>query len=167
MDGGRHDDLIELLPRLVGFARALLRESDTAADVVQEAVSRALSAHKVPRDRPAYRAWMFTIVRNAALDEFRRRQRPEPAEDMSVDLWGFDDARIAKITVEQGLSMLSPSHREIIALIDIAGFGYGEAAEILQVPVGTVMSRITRARGALIAAIDRSTIRPLKSKHGR
>jgi RNA polymerase sigma-70 factor (ECF subfamily) len=63
--------------------------------------------------------------------------------------------------------MLSPPHREIIALIDIAGFGYGEAAEILQVPVGTVMGRITRARGALIAAIDRSTVRPLKSKHGR
>lgn len=162
-----HDDLIGLLPRLTAFARALLREPDTAADIVQEAVSRALSARRVPRDRPAYRAWLFTIVRNAALDEFRRRRRPEPDGETGVDLWRFDDDRIAKITIEQGLSVLSPQHREIIALIDIAGFGYGEAADILQVPVGTVMSRITRARGALLAAIDRSTVRPLKTKHGR
>ncbi|NWG23565.1 MAG: sigma-70 family RNA polymerase sigma factor [Pseudorhodoplanes sp.] len=162
----RHESLVSLLPRLVAFARALLREPDLAADAVQEAVSRALSARRVPRDLPAYRAWMFTIVRNVAIDEFRRRQRPEAAEDASADLWRFDDARIAKITVAQGLSMLSSQHREIIALIDIAGFGYGEAADMLQVPVGTVMSRITRARAALLAAIEQSTVRPLKSRHG-
>jgi RNA polymerase sigma-70 factor (ECF subfamily) len=166
MMADRHEGLVSLLPRLVAFARALLREPDLAADAVQEAVSRALSARRVPQDLPAYRAWMFTIVRNVAIDEFRRRQRPEATEDASVDLWRFDDARIAKITVAQGLSMLSSQHREIIALIDIAGFGYGEAADLLQVPVGTVMSRITRARAALLAAIEQSTVRPLKSRHG-
>jgi RNA polymerase sigma-70 factor (ECF subfamily) len=167
MSGQEHEDLIGLLPRLTAFARALLREPDTAADIVQEAVSRALSARRVPRDRPAYRAWLFTIVRNAALDEFRRRKRPEPEAGAAIDLWRFDDDRIARITIAQGLSTLPAHHREIIGLIDIAGFGYGEAADILDVPVGTVMSRITRARGALLAAIDRSTVRPLKTKHGR
>ena len=100
------------------------------------------------------------------LDEIRRRKRPVPEHGDTVNLWAFDDANIAKITVEQGLSVLPPAHREIISLIDIAGFSYGEAADLLQVPVGTIMSRIARARGALLAAIENSSLRPLKSNHG-
>jgi RNA polymerase sigma-70 factor (ECF subfamily) len=87
-------------------------------------------------------------------------------DSVEVDLWSFDHARIAKITVQQGLAILAPVHREIICLIDIAGFSYGEAAELLNVPVGTIMSRIARARSALLAAIESSSIRPLKSSHG-
>lgn len=162
-----HDRLPGLLPRLTAFARALLNEHDAANDLVQEAVSRALSARRVPADPPAYRAWMFKIVRNAALDERKRMRRSPPLAAPQAEPWACDDAWIAKITVEQGLATLSADHREIIALIDIAGFGYGEAAGILQVPVGTVMSRITRARGALLAAIGSNTVRPLKSRHGR
>jgi RNA polymerase sigma-70 factor (ECF subfamily) len=103
----------------------------------------------VPQDTPAYRAWMFRIVRNAAVDELRRLQpvrAPDPVI-AAVDLWRFDDARIAKITVEQGLASIEAAQREIIALIDIAGFSYAEAADILDAPIGTVMSRISRARG--------------------
>lgn len=161
-----HDDLMALLPRLYAFARTMLSDSDAARDLVQEAATRALAARQVPDEPPAYRAWMFRIVRNAALDEIRRRQRPVSEDVAAVNLWAFDDARIAKITVEQGLSALAPAHREIISLIDIAGFSYGEAAELLHVPVGTVMSRIARARGALLAAIENSSLRPMKSKHG-
>ena len=83
-----------------------------------------------------------------------------------MDLWRFDDARIAKITVEQGLAALDAAQREIIALIDIAGFSYAEAADILAAPIGTVMSRISRARLALLAAVETSAVRPLKSSHG-
>jgi RNA polymerase sigma-70 factor, ECF subfamily len=57
-------------------------------------------------------------------------------------------------------------HREIIALIDIAGFTYAEAADMLGVPSGTVMSRIARARAALLQSINASSVRPLKSSHG-
>jgi RNA polymerase sigma-70 factor, ECF subfamily len=155
-----------LLPRLYAFARTILGDADAARDLVQEAATRALAARRVPDDPPAYRAWMFRIVRNAALDELRRRRHPVPVDFASADLWGFDDARIAKITVEQGLATLAPTHREIISLIDIAGFSYGEAAELLNVPVGTIMSRIARARDALLAAIETSSVRPLKSSHG-
>ena len=86
---------------------------------------------------------MFQIVRNGAIDELRRRRSEPPSEApaFEANLWHFDDAWIAKITVEQGLASLEPAHREIIALIDIAGFGYAEAAEILSVPIGTIMSR--------------------------
>lgn len=162
-----HTALSALLPRLVAFARTIVGNSDTARDLVQEAVARALSARRVPDVAAAYRAWMFKIVRNAALDELRRKRieaiEPEPA----VDLWRFDNACIAKITVEQGLATIASPHREIIALIDIAGFSYAEAAEILKVPIGTVMSRITRARMALLAAIDASSVRPMKSSQAK
>ena len=155
-----------LLPRLYAFARTMLGDSDAARDLVQEAATRALAARRVPSDPPAYRAWMFRIVRNAALDELRRKPPPVLDDFTGIDLWGFDDARIAKITVEQGLAVLAPTHREIISLIDIAGFSYGEAADLLNVPVGTIMSRIARARSALLAVIESSSIRPLKSSHG-
>jgi RNA polymerase sigma-70 factor (ECF subfamily) len=161
-----HGGLTELLPRLFAFARTMLGDSDSARDLVQEAAARALAARRVPDDPPAYRAWMFRIVRNAALDELRRLKQP-PAEDRGqADLWRYDDVRIAKITVEQGLATLAPLHREIISLIDIAGFSYGEAAQLLEVPVGTIMSRVARARGALLASIEASSVRPMKSRHG-
>jgi RNA polymerase sigma-70 factor (ECF subfamily) len=109
---------------------------------------------------------MFKIVRNAALDEIRRIRPEQIGEEPAVDLWRFDNACIAKITVEQGLAALAPGHREIIALIDIAGFSYSEAAGVLGVPIGTVMSRITRARTALLSAIEVSSVRPMKSNYG-
>jgi RNA polymerase sigma-70 factor (ECF subfamily) len=161
-----HSGLPALLPRLVAFARTIVGDSDLARDLVQEAVARALGARRVPGDAPAYRAWMFKIVRNAAIDELRRIQPKTIEEEPAVDLWRFDNACIAKITVEQGLATLAVTHREIIALIDIGGFSYSEAADVLGIPIGTVMSRITRARMALLAAIDASSVRPMKSKHG-
>lgn len=158
-----HSALLTLLPRLVAFARTMVGNADGARDLVQEAVARALGARRVPDTAPAYRAWMFKIVRNAALDELRRK-RPEPLDaEPAFDLWRFDNACIAKITVEQGLANVAPPHREIIALIDIAGFSYAEAADVLNVPIGTIMSRITRARVALLTAIEASSVRPLKS----
>ncbi len=161
-----HAALPALLPRLVAFARTIVGNVDTARDLVQEAVARALGARRVPEDAAAYRAWMFKIVRNAALDEIRRLRPEAMEEEPAVDLWRFDNACIAKITVEQGLAALPGQHREIIALIDIAGFSYSEAAAVLGVPIGTVMSRVTRARLALLAAIEASSLRPMKTRHG-
>lgn len=164
-----HSDLPKLLPRLVAFARIIVNNADSARDLVQEAVARSLAAKRVPTEPSAYRAWMFRIVRNAAIDELRRSRLENSVEEMegTVDLWRFDNAHIAKLTVARGLSVIAPAHREIIALIDIAGFSYAEAAEFLDVPVGTIMSRIARAREALLAAIDASSIRVLKARHGR
>lgn len=164
-----HGELARLLPRLVAFARTMLGEQEAARDLVQEAAARALGARQVPADAPAYRAWMFQIVRNAALDELKRRRRLTAAAalpEAHADLWSYDAARIAKLTVEQGLAALEPPHREIIALIDIAGFSYAEAAGLTGVPIGTVMSRVARARSALLAAIEQSSVRPLRSRHG-
>lgn len=166
MGGDPHDGLMALLPRLYTFARTMLGDADAARDLVQEAATRALAARRVPEEAPAYCAWLFKIVRNAALDELRRRRRPAPEQHPPADLWRFDEASIAKITVSQALAVLAPPHREIISLIDIAGFSYGEAAALLNVPAGTIMSRIARARSALLAAIEASSVRPMQSRHG-
>lgn len=163
-----HANLQSLLPRLVAFARTIVRDTELARDLVQEGAARAIAARRVPEDARAYRAWMFQIVRNLAIDELRKRevvsQSDVPVPE--VDLWHFDDAWIAKITVEQALTSLDATHREIVALIDIAGFSYAEVAELLSIPIGTVMSRISRARVMLLEAIDASAVRPLKSSHG-
>jgi RNA polymerase sigma-70 factor (ECF subfamily) len=165
-DPDPHEALPELLPRLFAFARTMLGNADAAHDLVQEAAARALAAVRVPDHPLAYRAWMFRVVRNAALDELRHRRHAPVENSPSVDVWHFDDACIAKITVEQGLAAISPMHREIISLIDIAGFTYTDVAALLDVPVGTVMSRVARAREALLAAIGASALRPLRSRHG-
>ncbi len=162
-----HADLPSLLPRLVAFARTIIGDADSARDLVQAAAARALAARQVPDAPRAYRAWVFKIVRNAAFDELRARaQRRQQPPAPAVDLWRYDDAYIAKITVEQGLAAIAPAHREIIALIDIGGFSYAETADMIGVPIGTIMSRIARARAALLQAIEESSVRPLKSSHG-
>ena len=166
MTDGPHASLTALLPRLVAFARAMIGDGEAARDLVQEAAARALAARRVPDQPAAYRAWLFRIVRNAALDDLRHRRLVRQTAEIASgtpDLWRFDDQRIAKITVEQGLATLPPEHRDIIALIDIAGFSYAETASLLAVPVGTVMSRLSRARLALLAAIETSRVRPLRA----
>ncbi len=165
-DTDPHTGLQALLPKLFGFARVMLGEVEAARDLVQEAAAKALAAAHVPSEAAAYRAWMFRVVRNAAIDEIRRRRQPDPELHGSADLWRFHDACIAKITVQQGLTMLGAEHREIISLIDIAGFSYADAAAMLGIPAGTVMSRVARAREALLTAVDAGAVRPLKSRHG-
>jgi RNA polymerase sigma-70 factor (ECF subfamily) len=151
-----HAGLAVLLPRLVVFARTRVGSAEIARDLVQEAAVRALTARRVPDDPSAYRAWMFRIVRNAAIDEIRRRRTdgmlPLPAPP--VDVWRCEEGHIARLTLERGLAGLPRVHRETIALIDIAGFSYAEAAGLLHVPIGTVMSRVARARAALYDALQ-------------
>lgn len=100
-----------------------------------------------------------------------RRAAVRAVEPEAPDLhggWDYEDARIAAITVAQGLERLEPRQREIIELVDLAGFAYGEAADILGVPVGTVMSRLSRARLALLEAIEGGTVTPIqRSRTGR
>ena len=159
------------MARLFGYAVSLTRNEDRARDIVQEAALRALKAKSVPEDESAFRAWLFTIVRNAAVDAHRRARHDSAPPDVALmpdaGIWGYDDRAIAGVTVRQGLRQLPEDAREVIALVDIAGFSYAEAARVLDIPVGTVMSRLSRARRALLTLIDKAAIRPFRLRQGR
>lgn len=154
---------------LFSYALRLTENSDAAADLVQSCALKALGNRSAPPRPEAVRAWLFKIVRNAWIDTYRRDHRDDGADSGPPPEGGgfdhrYDDGIIAEITVRQALTQIAPAHREIIELVDLAGFRYGEVASILGVPQGTIMSRLSRARQALLAVIERENLRPLESR---
>jgi len=161
------------LPKLFGYAFSLARDPHQAEDLVQECALRALRAQNSPVDEPAYRAWLFRILRNAFFDRLRREKTAAAAmEDVNfnpdMEFWQGEERFISVLTVKLEMAKLPAAHREILSLIDIAGLSYAEAAECLDVPTGTIMSRVSRARRALLEAIEASNIHelPVKKKKG-
>lgn len=150
------------LERLFGYAFSLTRHREDAADLVQDCALRALSARRTPRDEAAYRAWLFRILRNAWLDRVRRPQLEQqglPSEELVADsdVWIGDERRINTLTVRLGLAKLTMTQREIIALVDIVGLSYAETSAVLDLPRGTVMSRVSRARRALLEILSQDS----------
>lgn len=155
----------DYVPRLYGYAFSLSGDVHDSHDLVQETAVKALKSARVPEDEPAYRAWLFTILRNSWLDLVRRRSRRLEVRGDDADyagigtpVWAHDDSLISTLTVKLCLTKLSPAHREVLGLVDVSGFSYGEAAEILEVPVGTVTSRVARARNAMLEHLANGNI---------
>lgn len=148
-------DLIALLPRLRRFARGLTRSVPEADDLVQEACVRALTrADQWDRSQPLDR-WMFRITRNLWISEIRKRgvrlgQGHVPAED-SHELVTVEtgEAGIARTELLGQINALPDDLRAVLLTVSVEGYSYAEAAELFDIPVGTVMSRIHRARKAL------------------
>ena len=158
MTGNGGDRLKPYMGRLFGYALSLASDRDLALELVQDCMVKALAARESPTHEPAYRAWLFRILRNLWYDQIKRPKLVEiglPAEDLlaDTDVWSGDERRINALTVRLGLSRLSLQQREVIALVDIVGFTYAEAARVLDLPAGTVMSRLSRARRALLAIL--------------
>ena len=138
------------IPALRTFARSLTGESSLADDLVQETLLKALSAwHQF--DGQNLRAWLFRILRNTYISHRRladvRNLSSEPElEQNSLDT-GYDAAFTTDLLALFG--QLSSQHREVLFLVGIEGFTYDETASILELPAGTVMSRLSRARQSL------------------
>ena len=158
----RHQ-IVALLPRLRRFAMALAGSRDAADDVLQSACEKALG--RLDQFTPGTRldSWMFQIVRTTFIDQIRHQQRRQHA-DLTVDLLESipSDARIHEQTaaradlaiVRSEIAELPDEQREVLALVTIDGLSYQEAAGVLGVPIGTVMSRLSRARRKLARALD-------------
>lgn len=151
--------------RLYGYAVAMTGDRDSARDLLHDCVARAAAARNWPADEPAFRAWLFTIIRNLWIDQVRARQRRtlvvETLSDAALDMpVALESVVVNAFAVRQAFELLSCDHREVLALVDISGFTYQEAAHLLGVPSGTIMSRISRARQALAKCLadDEPTI---------
>lgn len=149
-------DLVALLPRLRRFARALTGHAADADDLVQTAVERALIRLDQFQTGTRLDAWLFSIVRNAWIDEARARTRRNrvfaPAE--LGERVGNDGERAMYAKLEasdmwNAMRSLPEEQREAIALVCVEGLAYREAAETLGVPIGTLTSRLARGREAL------------------
>jgi RNA polymerase sigma-70 factor, ECF subfamily len=152
---GAHDLLPALMPALRSFVRRFMRDADEAGDVAQDAAVRALTARHVPTNSQAYRVWLYRIARNAAVDAHRRRAATlVPVEVERVDPWLIDHRLVTDLSVRQALMRISPDHRRVLLLVDVEELSYSEACRRLGVPTGTVMSRVARARTALLRAIE-------------
>lgn len=161
MDTGFQRELVELVPRLRRFAYALTGSKDAGDDLVQAACERALrnSAQFQPGTR--LDSWMFRIMQNLWLDD-RRRHRvrgtqvdPEAAalSDDGVGARRLDD-HVALAQVRAAVDTLPEDQRTVLVLVAIEGLNYREAAEVLSLPMGTVMSRLARARAKLLQLIE-------------
>lgn len=153
----RRDELVDLLPRLRRFARAITRHSADADDLVQLAVERGLM--NIGQLQPDSRmdSWMFRIIRNAWIDETRSRGRwntilaPEEAGENVGE--STTDAQISLLSVQSAMASLPDDQRMAVALVLVEGLSYKEAASVLDVPVGTLTSRLARGREALQAML--------------
>ena len=151
------DQLVTLLPRLRRFARALSRNVHDADDLVQVAVERALLHLDQLRPGTRLDSWMFGIVRNAWIDETRSRRRRDKVhapEELGAHVAdSSSEAPIQRLSIEAALERLPEEQRLAVALVLIEGLAYKEAAAVLDVPIGTVTSRLARGRETLEALL--------------
>jgi RNA polymerase sigma-70 factor (ECF subfamily) len=148
------------IPRLRRYARALLRDRDAADDLVQDSLERALTRLDSWRTGENPRRWLFTIMHHLFVDQMRKVNRrggnttlpPEAAEGLATAVSQQDSFAVRDIL--DALEAISPERRAAILTVAVEGFSYAEAANILGIPAGTLMSRIARGREELRGLLD-------------
>jgi RNA polymerase sigma-70 factor (ECF subfamily) len=147
------DLLPQHVPALRRYARALVGDVQLADDLVQDCLERALSRAHLWRRPGNLRAWLFTIMHNLhANDRRRTASRPRAASIDDVLEPGRPASQIESLAAREmlaALRLLSLEHRQVLLLVALEGMSYAEIAEVLGVPIGTVMSRLSRARERL------------------
>jgi RNA polymerase sigma-70 factor, ECF subfamily len=150
-------DIAPVMLRLRRYAKLLTRSMTDADDLIQETMLRALSKLHLWQPRSDLRAWLFTIMRNQHMNEIRRQARARrllAGVDVDPVRSGNQISSLELSEVAVALSQLPAQQRSIILLIAVDGVSYAEAADRLGVPVGTVRSRLSRARTALQQTLD-------------
>jgi RNA polymerase sigma-70 factor (ECF subfamily) len=152
--------LIELLPRLRRFALGLTADPHAADDLVQAGCERALARRHQWQDGTRLDSWMYRIMQNLWIDEKRGTAPMADTDDEQMqqvpEERDFDRAIEAQLTLAQvtrAMATLPPAMRSVLALVCIEGLSYKDAADVLEVPIGTVMSRLARARQELHKAL--------------
>jgi len=155
--GNIQEQIVALLPRLRRFARNLVRTPHDADDMVQIAVERALLRLDQWHSDARLDSWLFKILRNAWIDEVRSRGRrakifmPEEAGEHVGE--ASMEREIDRLSVEAALARLPQDQRLAVSLVLVEGLAYKDAADVLDVPIGTLTSRLARGREALQAML--------------
>jgi RNA polymerase sigma-70 factor (ECF subfamily) len=152
------DELVALLPRLRRFARSLTGKADDADDLVQAALERALRAQSSWEPGSRLDAWMFRILKNLWIDQIRRSKMEgvrvpfDDAEPLAgSDGRAVSDSRLVLADVRKLLARLPVDQQAVIQSVCVEELSYRDTADELNIPIGTVMSRLARARLALAA----------------
>ena len=157
-DEGFKRELVVLIPHLRAFARTLTGDPTAADDLAQDAMMKAWDARNSFQMGTNMKAWTFMILRNQFYSEKRRSWRQSQLDQEAAErtLVAVDDpeAPVALDELRLSLAMLPPEQREALVLVGAGGFAYEEAALICNCAVGTVKSRVSRARRALHAILD-------------
>jgi RNA polymerase sigma-70 factor (ECF subfamily) len=163
-------EVLPILPNLYGAALRLTRNPQDAEDLVQETFLRAYRGFAGFQEGTNLRAWMYRILTNTFINSYRKKQRePVTVQDDEIEDWFLYDRlgaagveasaeaevldRLPDEEVQRALEALPEGFRMAVLLADIEGFSYKEIAEILDIPIGTVMSRLHRGRKALQKAL--------------
>ena len=151
------EELVELLPRLRRFARGLAQNASDADDLCQAAIERALKSCEQWQQGTRLDSWMYRITRNLWIDHRRvagRRGVHTPIDDAVTQIAGDGIAEVEagalRGDVDGAMARLPDEQREVVMLVVVEGYAYREAADILEVPIGTVTSRLARGRETLM-----------------
>ncbi|MES9887309.1 MAG: RNA polymerase sigma factor [Candidatus Sedimenticola sp. 6PFRAG1] len=152
-----HNDLSALLPRLRRFAYGLTGAMESADDLVQEACERALRNPGKWEEANYLDRWMFRAIRNLHVDQLRHQQVVDrhSANEQYLSPGSLDGEKafenlVTLEEVEKAIGLLSEEQKAPLLLVTVEGFSYKETAEILDLPIGTVTSRLARARGQML-----------------
>jgi RNA polymerase sigma factor (sigma-70 family) len=145
--------LVDLIPRLRRYARALVGDRAAADDLVQDTLERAWSKLHLYRRGTDLRAWLFTVMHNVHVNKVRATRATDPLEDEMPELAqraSQGDALMVR-DLERSISRLPDEQRSVLLLVTLEDMSYDEVARTLGIPIGTVMSRLSRAREKLRA----------------
>jgi RNA polymerase sigma-70 factor (ECF subfamily) len=143
--------IVELIPRLRRYARALVGERAAADDLVQDTLERALNKFHLWKRGTDLRAWLFTVMHNVHVNKARGRREFAALEGEALDLpaRGAQESALEARDLERALAQLPAEQREVLLLVVLEDMSYDEAARALGIPIGTVMSRLSRGRERL------------------
>jgi RNA polymerase sigma factor (sigma-70 family) len=153
--------LLAHLPRLRRYAIALVGDRSMADDLVQDAVERALRNQATLQDRQRLFGWLRTILHNLYMDQLRESRNRGVAVDLEDSMNSLavsvpPGERTETMDFLRAVNTLSPDHRQILLLVGLEGLSYREIAGELDIPIGTVMSRLARARGQLRDELEKT-----------
>lgn len=157
-------ELAAVIPHLRAFGRSLSGNRDLADDLVQETLLKAWAARNRFQAGSNMRAWTFIILRNHFLSQMRRSRFHGEWDDLTADRLlaapAGQDKQMELADMQRALMQLPPAQREALVLVGAGGFSYEEAAEICAVAVGTIKSRVARARAAVTELLENGTLPP-------